>query len=56
LKAGEPTRYPDTSSLAPWCLRCQPENPTRVGRMKKLLLLVVIIALGAVAAKKLRVE
>ena len=34
----------------------RPGDSTSVATMKKLLLLVVIIALGAVAAKKLRVE
>ena len=33
-----------------------PRPRTRVTAMKKLLLLVILIALGAVAAKKLRVE
>ena len=44
MKAGGATRSPDTSLV----------QDSNVRRMKKLLLLVVLIALGALAAKKLQ--
>ncbi|HEX2064276.1 MAG TPA: hypothetical protein VHE80_07625 [Acidimicrobiales bacterium] len=57
MKAGEPTRCPDTSLAC--SSRATAEHgrePSRVVVMKKLLLLVILVALGAIAAKKLRVD
>ena len=43
-------------SVRPWPTAPRPDDETaaRLGGVKKLLLLVILIALGAVAAKKLR--
>ena len=56
MKAGEPTRYSDTSTGDG--TGCVDVHPTRVGpsmpTMKKLLMLAVLGTLVAVAVKKVR--
>jgi hypothetical protein len=49
LKAAEPTRCPDTSSA-------HGTGELPCPSMKKLLLLAVLVALGLVAARKLKVD
>ena len=57
LKAGGPTRYPDTSTpqhrhVVGWArgARCVVCFPT----MKKLVVLIIVVALAAFAVKKLQ--
>jgi hypothetical protein len=47
LKAGEPTRCPDTSLVLPVTVAC--------GVMKKILLVAVLLGLTVFAVRKLRV-
>jgi hypothetical protein len=51
LKAGEPTRCPDTSASKATLVSA---GATTVRAMKKLLILAVLIAVGVVAARKLQ--
>ena len=60
LKAVGPTRCPDTSAGHGSARPDIPAQATPVARyparMKKLLLLAILVALGVVAARKLRVD
>jgi hypothetical protein len=53
LKAAEPTRCPDTSARQRTGLAAVVRTPT-IGRMKRLIMLVVLLGLAAVAVKKLQ--
>jgi hypothetical protein len=54
LKAVGPTRRPDTSDEEASALSAGPGPRVGLSPMKKLLLLAVLVALGVVAAKKVK--